>query len=145
MIDGNTQTYNPPRIPLRTNRGLLKYLLLSLITFGIYGIVVMSHISSEINEIATRYDGKRTMHFCLIYFIFGWLTFGIATLVWYHRISGRIGAELARRNLPYSFSSGTWWGWGFFGVLLFGLGPWVYIHKLMKAMNFIAADYNVKG
>ena len=145
MIDGTSQPYNPPRIPLRTNRSLLKYVLLSLITFGIYGIVVMSHISSEINEIATRHDGKKTMHFCLLYFIFSWLTLGIANLVWYHRISGRIGTELVRRNLPYSFSSGTWWGWGFFGVLLFGLGPLVYTHKLMKAMNFLAADYNVKG
>ena len=87
----------------------------------------------------------QTMNFCLIYFIFGWLTFGIATLVWYHRLSNRIGMELVRRRLPYSFSSGTFWGWGFFGSLLFGLGPLVYTHKLMHAMNHLAADYNRVG
>ena len=144
MMEETVQNYNPPRIPLRTNRGLLKLLLLSLITFGIYGIVVMSHISSEINEVATRYDGRKTMHFCLIYFIFGWLTLGIATLVWYHRISDRIGNELVRRQLPYRISAGTWWGWGFFGTLLV-VGPFIYVHKLMKAMNTLNADYNVKG
>lgn len=130
---------------LRTNRGLAKFFFLSLITFGIYGIVVMSHISTEINDIATKHDGRKTMHYCLIYFIFSWLTFGIAPLVWYHRLSDRIGDELVRRHLPYSFGAGTWWGWGFFGALLFGIGPLIYIHKLMKAMNFLAADYNVNG
>ncbi len=145
MMEETVQNYNPPRIPLKTDRGLLKCFLLSLITFGIYGIVVMSHISTEINEIATRHDGRKTMHFCLLYFIFSWLTLGIANLVWYHRISDRIGTELVRRNLPYSFSAGTWWGWGFFGTLLFGIGPFIYTHKLMKAMNTINADYNVKG
>lgn len=140
----NVQT-TPPVIPLRTDRGLTKFFFLSLITLGIYGIVVMSHISTEINDIATKHDGKQTMHFCLIYFIFGWLTFGIATLVWYHRLSNRIGMELVRRRLPYSFSSGTFWGWGFFGSLLFGLGPLVYTHKLMHAMNHLAADYNRVG
>ena len=58
---------------LRTNRGLLKFILLSLITFGIYGIVVMSDVSTDINTIASRYDGRRTMHYCLVCFVFSWL------------------------------------------------------------------------
>ena len=51
---------------LTTNRGMVKFFLLSLITFNIYGIVVMSMISSEINQIASPRDGKHTMHYCLI-------------------------------------------------------------------------------
>ena len=54
---------------LKTNRGLLKFILLSIITFGIYGLVVMSVISSDINTIASRYDGKKTMHYCLLFFL----------------------------------------------------------------------------
>ena len=135
---------NSPAVQLRTNRGLAKFFFLSLITFGIYGIVCMSHISTEINDIAKR-DGKHTMHYCLIYFLFSWMTLGIASLVWYHRLSKRIGAELCDRNLPYNFGAGTYWGWGFFGSFLFGIGSFVYFHKLMKAMNTLAADYNVKG
>lgn len=52
-----------PPAQLKTNRSLLKFILLSLITFGIYGIVVMSSISNDINLIAGRYDGKKTMHY----------------------------------------------------------------------------------
>ena len=64
-----------PRFMLKTNRGLVKYVLLSLITFGIYGIVAFSSISTDINLIATKYDGKKTMHYCLLVFIFSYLTF----------------------------------------------------------------------
>ena len=100
-----------PVRPLKTNRGLIKYILLSIITFGIYPLVIMSSISSDINIIASRYDGKKTMHFCLLVFIFSWLTFGIAPIVWYHRISARIGKELSRRGIAYSFGAGSFWGW----------------------------------
>ena len=71
-----------------------KFFLLSLITFGIYGIVVMSKISVEINRISSPRDGKHTMHYCLICFVFSWLTMGIVPLVWQHRLTNRIGDEL---------------------------------------------------
>ena len=131
-------------LQLKTNRGLIKYILLSLITFGIYGLVVMSTISTDINVIASRYDGKKTMHYCLIVFIFSGLTLGIAPLVWYHRISARMGKELKRRGIAYNFGAGTFWGWNILGSLI-GIGPFVYLHKQLKAMNLLAADYNAKG
>lgn len=129
---------------LRANRSLAKYFFLSLLTFGIYGIVVMSHISEEINKVASPRDGKKTMHYCLMFFLLTPITLGIASLVWYHRLCNRMGAELTARNLPYKFSAGTFWGWNILGALLFGIGPLVFIHKLMKAMNFINGDYNAK-
>lgn len=133
-----------PAVQLKTNRGLLKYILLGMITFGIYPLVVMSGISSDINMIASKYDGKKTMHFCLLAFIFTGLTFGIAPIVWYHRISNRIGAELARRGIDYKFSAGSYWLWNVLGTMIV-VGPFVYLHKLCKAMNKLAADYNVNG
>lgn len=131
-----------PAYKLKTNRGLLKYIFLSLITFGIYGIVTMSEVTEDINIIASRYDGRRTMHYCLIFLIFSWLTLGIAPLVWAHRMCGRIGNELARRGIAYRFGTGTFWGWGFFGSLIL-VGPFIYTHKLLKAMNLLATHYNI--
>lgn len=133
-----------PVVQLATNRGLLKFILLSLITFGIYGIVVMSCISSDINTIASRYDGKKTMHYCLVTFLFSWLTFGIVPIVWCHRLCSRIGTELSRRGIDYPFGAGTYWGWGVLGALIV-VGPFIYVHKLMKSMNLLSADYNVNG
>lgn len=133
-----------PAKQLKTNRGLLKYILLSMITLGIYGLVVMSAVSTDINLIASRYDGKKTMHYCLVVFIFSWLTLGIVPLVWFHKISKRIGAELTRRGIGYSFGAGTFWGWNILGSLII-VGPFIYIHKLLKSMNLLAAHYNVNG
>lgn len=140
---GTERSYAPVG-QLKTNRGLLKFILLSLITFGIYGIVVMSAVSTDINAIAGRYDGKKTMHYCLVYFLFSWLTLGIVPLVWSHKISARIGNELNRRGLSYSFGAGTFWGWGILGSLIF-VGPFIYLHKMLKAMNILSADYNING
>jgi hypothetical protein len=126
---------------LRTNRGLAKFYFLSLITFGIYGLVVMCNVSMDINTIASRRDGKHTMNYLLLYFIFSWLTLGIAPLVWFHRISNRIGGQLAARNLPYSFNASDFWLWCMLGSLII-VGPFIYLYKFFKAMNIIADDYN---
>ena len=82
---------------LKTNKGLLKTILLSIITFGIYGIVVMSSVSNDINVVASRYDGKKTMHYCLLVFLVGPLTLGI----------GYIGTTNCATALAQSFSAGV--------------------------------------
>ena len=87
---------------------------------------------------------KKTMHFCLLFFIVSWLTLGIGVLVWYHKISARIGRELARRNIGYSFGAGSYWGWNVLGTIII-VGPFVYLHKLLKAMNLLSEDFNING
>ena len=129
---------------LKTNRSLLKYMLLSIITLGIYPLVVMSAISSDINTIASRYDGKRTMHYCLVVFVFSWLTLGIVPLVWNHKLCNRIGTELSRRGISYSFGAGTFWGWGIFGVFIL-VGPFIFNHKLLRSMNLLSEHFNNNG
>ncbi len=141
------ENYQPSVAPvgqLKTNRSLVKVILLGLITFGIYPLVVYSEISTSINTIASRYDGKKTMHYALVFFIFSWLTLGIVPLVWSHNISSRIGNELRRRGITYDFSAATFWLWSVLGSLIV-VGPFVYIHKLCKAMNLLCEHYNING
>ena len=129
---------------LKTNRGVLKYILFSLLTFNIYGIIALTSVGRDINKIAEQYDGKKTMNYCLIYFLFTGLTLGIAPLVWHHRMSARIGRELSRRGIAYNFDAGTFWVWNLIGLFI-AIGPFVYMHKLFKAMNLLSADYNTNG
>lgn len=129
---------------LKTNKGLLKTILLSIITFGIYGLVVMSTVSNDINVVASRYDGKRTMHYCLLTFIIAPITFGIGAIVWSHKISNRIGAELKRRGIAYGFSAADFWLWNVLGSFIV-VGPFVYLHKMFKAVNKMNAHYNENG
>lgn len=136
--------YAAPVAKLKTNRGALKLVLLSLITFGIYFIVSLSNMSSDINQVAGRYDGKRTMNFCLLTFLIGPLTLGIAPFVWFHRFSARIGRELTRRGIGYGFGAMSYWGWSVLGSLIL-VGPFIYQHKMCKAMNLLNSDYNIRG
>lgn len=139
--------YQPSSAPvgqLNANRSLLKLILLGLITFGIYPIVFYSGISNDINIVASRYDGKKTMHYCLLLFLVAPITFGIAGLVWSHKISNRIGNELRRRNIAYSFSAADFWLWCIVGSLII-VGPFIYVYKLAKSTNMLASHYNING
>ena len=129
---------------LKTNRSLLKFILLSIVTLGIYSIVFFTGIANDINVVASRYDGKRTMHFCLLCFIIAPITFGIGGLVWCHKFSARVGNELARRNLPYSFGAMDFWLWDILASLVI-VGPFIYMHKLITSVNQIAEHYNIHG
>ena len=133
-----------PKKLLPINRGLAEFFLLSMITLGIYGIVVLAQISSEINTAATRYDGRKTTNYLWVFFLWGWLTGGIAYFVWFHKLSNRIGNELQRRKIPDSFGASDYWLWCVLGACV-GFLPLVYIHKLLSAMNQLNADYNQKG
>ncbi len=136
--------YQPPARRLKTNRKLWKYILLDFVTFGIYSIVFFSNISTSINTAASRYDGRKTMHFCLVLFVFSWLTLGIVPLIWFSRMSRRIGNELQRRGIQYGFGASTFWLWDILGSLIV-CGPFIYIHKLAKAMNLVCENYNMRG
>lgn len=128
----------------KTNRGMLKILLLSLITLGIYGIYAYSEMGESINEIATRNDGKKTMHFCLLFFLVGPITCGIADIVWFHKISNRIGDEARRRGVNTNFGASTYWLWNVLGALII-VGPFIYLHKLCKTMNDLCTVVNANG
>lgn len=140
----SVQNINVPVGQLKTNKGLAKYIFLSIITCGIYGLVVMSSVSNDVNIAASRYDGKKTMHYCLLFFLIAPITLGIAGIVWFHKISNRIGNELKRRNIAYNFSCTDYWLWNVLGSLII-VGPFIYHHKLFKATNLMCADYNAKG
>ena len=136
----------PVRIAqLSTNRGLIKFFLLSIITFGIYGIVVMCGIGSDLNTIASRYDGKKTTHYLLMALILTPITLGIYAFVWNSQLCSRIGNELRRRGIFYSFSAADFWLWCVLGSLLIGIGPLIYIGKMFKAMNLLSEHYNMYG
>lgn len=141
---GAPVTPNAPHAQLKTNRSAIKTILLSLITFGIYGLVVYTHMADDVNLVCSRYDGKKTMNFLLLFFIVGPITFEIGTLVWFHKICGRIGDALKARNIDYNFSAGSFWLWNTLGTLIL-VGPFVFLHKMIKAVNLLNNDYNSKG
>lgn len=137
------RTMGAPVIQLPTRRSLVKMIFLSLITLGIYGVVIWCRISGEMNIVASRHDGKRTIHYLGMNSLTA-LTLGIYYYVWNHGLCRRLGDELQRRNLSYSFGPKHFWLWKVLGSLIL-VGPFIFIHKLMKAMNEVNRDFNLHG
>ena len=81
-----------PRIQLPTKRGLGKMIFLGILTAGIYPTVIFSRLSGEVNMVASRYDGERTLSFFGMVLLAP-LTLGILPLVWMHKLCRRIGGE----------------------------------------------------
>jgi len=132
-----------PRIQLPTGRGLGKMFFLSILTLGIYPLVIYSRIVTELNIAASRYDGERTIPYFGMMMLAP-ITLMIYPLVWIHGLCRRIGAELQRRGLNYRFGASSFWLWNVLGSLII-VGPFVFIHKMMKSMNKINADFNERG
>ncbi len=133
-----------PVAQLRTNRGLLKLILLSLVTLGIYGLIVTAHISEDVNVVCSRYDGNKTMNYWLLIFLIGPLTLGIGYIVWMHKLCERIGKEADRRGLDCKFGASTFWLWNVLGSLIV-VGPFIFCHKWLATVNAINQDFNQKG
>lgn len=88
---------------------------------------------------------KLKANYSLVKYIFlGIITLGIGGIVWYHNLSDRVGNELKRRGIPIEFGASTYWLWNVLGSLIV-VGPFVYMAKLLSAMNALCEDYNVKG
>ena len=81
---------------LPTNRKVWKIWLLSFITLGIYGLLVMFAMSKETN-IACAEDGKHTRGFWGALFL-SIITLGIYGFVWYYKWADREFAYLCRQK-----------------------------------------------
>lgn len=135
--------YTAPALKHATNRSLLKMIFLPMITFGIYSMVIWSRIADELNIVACRYDGKKTCPFFSMLYL-TMITFGVYGIVWQHKFCNRLGAEVTRRGYNYKFSASDFWLWNVLGSFIV-VGPFIYLHKLMKCMNMINESYNIYG
>ena len=89
---------------LPTNRKVWKIWLLSFITLGIYGIVVMFAMAKETN-IACAEDEKHTRNFWGALFL-TLITFGIYGFVWYYKWANREYEYLGRHTEEGGILSG---------------------------------------
>ena len=131
------------KLRLPTKRSLAKMFFLGIITCGIYPTVIWSRIVTELNITASRHDGRRTMPYFAMLMLTPF-TLGILSLVWMHNFCSRIGDELRYRKINDTFRPRDFWLWGMLGSLIV-VGPFVFVHKLMKAMNKINDDFNRVG
>ena len=133
-----------PFRPMRTDRSLLTYILLSVFTCGIYNIVFYSDLADDVNFFTTPRGCNKLMHFCLMYFLVAPFTCGIYQFIWFHNLSTRVGDEARARGINTNLGAGTFWLWYVLGLFIL-VGPCIYVYQLCDTMNKICDDYNRRG
>jgi hypothetical protein len=128
------------RAKLATNRNMWKLMLLNFVTLGFYSIAFFIPLSYDLDKVAPKRDGTRTMNYLLAHIV-ACFSFGIVVDIWHYNIAERIEEALARRKIDCDFETKDFWSWFILGSFIL-VGPFVYFHKLCKAMNLLCADYN---
>ena len=126
--------------PLRTDRKMWKLMLFSFLTLGIYSIYFFSPLAHELEKISPARGRHKLMPYGAAYLI-AYFSFSTVMIFWQHELAKRIDDALTERGIVCDFSTNDFWGWYFFGSFIF-VGPYIYFHKLCKAMNLLCEDYN---
>lgn len=122
-------------------RSFAAFLLLSLLTCGIYGIVFFCRWTRENNHLCQG-DGWESPGFPAV-LLLSTLTLGIYGLYWCWRMGNRLQENAVRYQLQLSTGGGAVLLWMTLGSLcLFGLGFLVGLFLLVHGQNRLAAAYN---
>lgn len=126
--------------PLKTDRGLLGYILLSIITCGIYNYYFIYTVARDVNT-ACAGDGKTTGGL-LKYILLSLITCGIYSWWWEYSLGNRLAENAPRYGMSFTENGTTILMWILFGMLLCGIGPFIAMNIIIKNTNSICMAYN---
>ncbi|WP_251388334.1 DUF4234 domain-containing protein [Mediterraneibacter agrestimuris] len=127
-------------VPLKTDRGLLGYILLSIVTCGIYSYYFIYTIARDVN-VACEGDGQSTGGL-LKFILLSILTCGIYSFWWEYSLGNRLAMNAPRYGMSFTENGTSVLMWLLFGVLLCGIGPYIAMNILIKNTNSICMAYN---
>ena len=122
-------------------RGLVKLILLSIITFGIYGLYWIYKLAKDVNKICEG-DGKKTGGLLKL-ILLGMITFGIYCIVWIYMLGDRLQDNGPKYNITIKESGGTVLLWYLLGSFII-VGPFIAYYIIIKNTNALADEYNKK-
>ena len=124
---------------MKTNRSLLVFFLLSIVTLGIYSLFFWHGYARDMNIVCAN-DGKKTRGI-LAMIVFSLLTFGIYGLVWMYGVGDRIAFNSHKRGIYNNTTGSNVLLWNILGSFIL-IGPFVALHKLIDGLNKLSSDYN---
>jgi len=132
--------YVPTGGPLKTDRSLLAYILLTIITCGIYGYYFVYTMARDVN-VACEGDGEQTSGL-LVFILLSFITCGLYAYYWYYKLGNRLCANAPRYGMAFQENGTTILLWCIVGMVACGIGPFVGMYILIKNTNAICAAYN---
>ncbi len=121
-------------------RDFVKMLILTIVTFGIYGIYFWYCYTEDLNK-AGAGDGQESPNYIIV-ILLGIVTCGIYLFWWYYKQGNRLQAIGAKHGLNIQENGTTVLMWMIFGSLLCGIGSYVAMYIMIKNMNAVAVQYN---
>ncbi len=128
---------------LKDDRGLASYIILSLVTCGIYQWYFIYKMAHDIN-IACEGDSESTSGLAA-FVLLSIVTCGIYGIFWYYKLGNRLAANAPKYGLSFQENGTSILMWYFFGSMLCGIGPFVAAHILIKNSNKICHAYNTNN
>lgn len=128
--------------PIKADRSLIGWLLLSLVTCGIYSFYFLYCLARDVNTLCQD-DGDYTpglAEFILLSFV----TCGFYAYYWYYKIGNRLQANAPRYGRVFQENGTTVLLWQIFGALLCGLGPIFAMNIVINNTNAMATAYNTR-
>ena len=125
---------------LKTDRSLLLFILLNLVTCGLYSCYFIYSLARDLN-VACDGDGRNTAGL-LKFILLSFITCGIYSLFWHYSVGNRLAANAPRYGMSFQENGTTILLWVLIGSLLCGLGSLVAVHIIIKNSNMICGAYN---
>lgn len=118
-------------------RNIALFVLLNTLTLGIYGLVVLSMMSSEIEQICEG-DGKKQMPYILAWLL-GAVTLGIVPLIWFRTAMNRLQDNAYRYGdlVRPQYSGDSYVLWFLLGIFIV-VGPIVALCQYLSDVNAFA-------
>ena len=133
--------YGPGTVKtVKTDRSLVMYIILSIITCGIYSWYFIYSLARDVN-IMCRADGQKTGGL-LAFILLSIITCGFYALYWEYSLGNRLAANAPRYGLNFQENGSTVLLWYLVGLLLCGIGPYIAMHILIKNSNALGIAYN---
>ena len=123
----------------KEDRSLLIYMLLSVVTCGIYGLIFMWSFTNDLNDVSSAKDpdGWRSPNFIIVILLMI-VTCGIYSWYWLYKVGNTIQRSGDDYGVRVDESGTTLILW----CLLLGVGGLISYHLMFKNMNKICRKYN---
>ncbi|ETP73224.1 hypothetical protein UYO_0690 [Lachnospiraceae bacterium JC7] len=140
--NGNNGNYGGPYTggSLKEDRSIWMYIILSIVTCGIYSIYFLYKLIQDVN-IAMAGDGEETAGI-VKYILLSVITCGIYGWYWQYCLGNRLANNAPRYGMNFQENGTTILLWTVLGSFLCGLGPIIAWNIIIKNTNAICAAYN---
>ena len=135
----DNMTIKTEKKPIREDISLIKFILLSFVTFGIYDIFFLYRLINDIHELL--YDEDDPLPKFPKYLLYSIFTLGIYNIHYWLKASDKMNKLAIRRRLDVEVSGGLI-AFSFIISYFFSIVSIAAYSVIFKSYNVLAEDYN---